>query len=107
MDTYGSTNNGYRTFLSDTELVNPSGLWTFTDEDEASIDDAFFMVTMDDSVPFTSHPALRHGKAYNLSFADGHIETYLLKDQESWSSTNLVSSTNQDWIKLKSATTTK
>ncbi len=49
------------------------------DEHEASIDDAWFLVTMDDSRPFASFPATRHEGSYGLNFADGHAEFYKLR----------------------------
>jgi prepilin-type N-terminal cleavage/methylation domain-containing protein/prepilin-type processing-associated H-X9-DG protein len=102
--------SGYRTFVKDTELAasQPSGLWMFIDEHELTIDDGFFLVTMDNSKPFVSRPATRHSKGFNLSFADGHGETYVLRRPDSLSPGPItVAPTNSDWIKLRSVTTTK
>jgi hypothetical protein len=75
MNTYARP-TAFRTFLRDSELaaVGPANIWLMLDEHELSINDAWFLVTMDDSRPFASFPATRHGLAYDLSFADGHIE---------------------------------
>jgi len=103
-------NSGYRTFVKDTEFAasQPSGLWLFIDEHELTIDDSFFLVTMDNSNPFVSRPATRHSKGFNLTFADGHGESYLLRAPQSLSPGPVqIGPTNSDWIKLKSVTTTK
>jgi prepilin-type N-terminal cleavage/methylation domain-containing protein/prepilin-type processing-associated H-X9-DG protein len=102
--------SGYRTFVKDAEFgaSQPSGLWLFIDEHELTIDDGFFLVTMDNSKPFVSRPAARHSKGFNLTFADGHEETYVLRQPDSLSpGPIIVAPSNSDWIKLKSVTTTK
>jgi hypothetical protein len=78
------------------------------DEHELSINDAWFLVTMDDSRPFASFPATRHGLAYDLSFADGHIELYRLRDPTTLrlaAGQVQVSPENLDWVRLKKVTT--
>ena len=103
-------NSGFRTVVKDTELAatQPSGLWMFIDEHEVTIDDAFFLVTMDNTKPFVSRPATRHSKGFNLSCADGHGETYVLRAAQSLSpGPIIIGPTNSDWIKLKRVTTTK
>ncbi|HPU55272.1 MAG TPA: prepilin-type N-terminal cleavage/methylation domain-containing protein, partial [Verrucomicrobiota bacterium] len=46
--------SAYRTFVKNTELasVGPRELWIIADEHESTIDDGFFLVTMNDSRPF-------------------------------------------------------
>ncbi|MCX6927014.1 MAG: prepilin-type N-terminal cleavage/methylation domain-containing protein, partial [Verrucomicrobia bacterium] len=75
MDTHPRA-SGFRTFVRESELsaAGPAALWVITDEHEASIDDAWFLVTMDDSCPFASFPTTRHERSYGLNFADGHAE---------------------------------
>ena len=75
---------GFRTFVRDSELsaAGPAKLWVIVDEHEASIDDAWFLVTMDDSHPFASFPATRHERSYGLNFADGHAEFYKLRTRD-------------------------
>ena len=77
---------GFRTFVRETELAaaRPSGLWVLLDEHELSIDDGWFLVTMDDSRPFASYPATRHQRAYGLNFADGHVESKKLREHFQW-----------------------
>ena len=76
-----------------------------TDEHESTIDDAWFLVTMDDSQPFASIPATRHEGSYGLNFADGHAEFYKLQEPESRSADGQVSANNPDWQRLKQVTT--
>jgi prepilin-type N-terminal cleavage/methylation domain-containing protein len=108
MDTHSRT-NGFRTFVRDTELsaAGPAGLWVMADEHEASIDDAWFQVTMDDSRPFASFPATRHERGYGLNFADGHAEFYKLRDPETCFPSKETSPSNFDWQRLKQVTTTR
>jgi prepilin-type N-terminal cleavage/methylation domain-containing protein/prepilin-type processing-associated H-X9-DG protein len=100
---------GYRTFVRESELAaaGPSRLWLLADEHESSIDDAWFLVTMDDLQPFASFPATRHSRGYSLAFADGHIETYRMRDPATSSSGGQVSPLNPDWQRLKRVTTTR
>ncbi len=105
MESYLRT-NGFRTFVRDGELaaVGPAEIWVITDEHEASIDDAWFLVTMDDSQPFASLPATRHERSYGLNFADGHAEFFKLRAQEPPGS---IRADNADWQRLKQATTVR
>ncbi len=98
--------DGYRTFVRDTELTaaGPSILWMFIDEHEKSIDDAWFLVTMNDAQPFASYPASRHNQSFGLSFGDGHIETHKLRDP-SGDASSQASRTSPDWLNLKQITT--
>ena len=106
METYPRT-NGFRTFVRDSELAaaGPSALWLITDEHESSIDDAWFLVTMDDSQPFASFPATRHEGSYGLNFADGHAEFFKLREPEARLAAGQISADNPDWQRLKSVTT--
>ena len=100
---------GYRTFTveSETAITGASDVWTIADEDEASISDPWWLVTMNNSRPFASFPATRHARGYNLSFADGHAELWNLLDTNTVSPLLKVNAANSDWIKLKQHTTTK
>lgn len=100
---------GFRTFVRDAELatVGAATLWLMADEHEATIDDGLFLVTMDDSRPFASFPALRHQHGFALNFVDGHAALWKLRDP----ATKLdgqsapISSRNADWLRLKQDTT--
>jgi prepilin-type N-terminal cleavage/methylation domain-containing protein len=102
----------FRTFVRDNELAaaGAANIWLILDEHEASIDDAWFLVTMDDSRPFASFPANRHGRGYALNFADGHIDTYQLTDPQSQrlgTDAARISPDNSDWARMKQVTTTR
>jgi prepilin-type N-terminal cleavage/methylation domain-containing protein len=80
MNTYARP-TAFRTFLRDSELaaVGPANIWL-----------------------------TRHGLAYDLSFADGHIELYRLRDPTTLrlaAGQVQVSPENLDWVRLKKVTT--
>jgi prepilin-type N-terminal cleavage/methylation domain-containing protein len=107
-----STQTRFRTFVRDSELAaaGAASIWLIADEHESSIDDAWFLVTMDDSRPFASFPANRHGRGYGLNFADGHIELYRLIDPASQRLGTVqarISPDNLDWVRIKQVTTTR
>jgi prepilin-type N-terminal cleavage/methylation domain-containing protein len=104
-----SRTNGFRTFVRETELAaaGPSRLWLLADEHEATIDDGFFLVTMDDARPFASLPGNHHNFGYVLNFADGHVENYKLRDPASVKPGAQVSASNSDWQRLKQVTTVR
>jgi prepilin-type N-terminal cleavage/methylation domain-containing protein len=106
METPGN-GQGFRTFVRDSELsaAGPARLWLIIDEHEATIDDGWFLVTMDDRQPFGSFPATRHERAYALNFADGHAEVYKLRDPNTQSAVGQISAYNSDWQRLKQVTT--
>jgi prepilin-type N-terminal cleavage/methylation domain-containing protein len=100
---------GYRTFVRESELAaaDPAAIWVIADEHEASIDDAWFLVTMDNSKPFASFPATRHEGSYGLNFADGHAEFYKLHDAKSPAAGEQTGANDPDWQRLKQVTTTR
>jgi len=98
----------YQTYVKEGDMSpkGPSSIWVTMDENEATIDDSWFLVTMDDSQVFASFPGTRHQRGYNLNFADGHVEHYPLRDPATQVSKQLpISSNNTDWIRLKLVTT--
>ena len=100
----------FRTFLRESELAaaGAASIWLIQDEHEASIDDAWFLVTMDDTRPFANFPATRHARAYDSNFADGHVELTSLRDPESQQfgqKHEPFSTRNVDWLRLKQMTT--
>jgi prepilin-type N-terminal cleavage/methylation domain-containing protein len=111
---YGFSQTAYRTFVKEAEIatLGPHELWLIADEHENSIDDDWFLVTMDDSKPFASFPATRHARGYALNFADGHAEVYKLRDPATPMSPSFagqigVGPRNSDWVRLKQVTTTQ
>ena len=109
LESVGSVARSFRTFVKDLEFAaaGAATLWLFADEHEATIDDGYFLVTMDDSQPFASHPALRHQRGFALNFVDGHAEVWKLRDPSSTlgDAVGQVSAKNSDWLRLKQATT--
>ncbi len=110
--------NPFRIFLKENDLAAgmPSSIWVLIDENVATLDDGWFLVTMNDSRPFAELPASRHQNAYNLTFADGHAESYhlrsavtQLRESQALAFTAApqlpISITNTDWMKLKRVTT--
>lgn len=107
----------YRVFQKESDLAagKPSGTWVIIDEHTLTLDDGWFLVTMNDSQSITSLPATRHQNAYCLNFADGHAEVYNLHttaaqiaeiQAQAFAQADLeISPTNLDWIKLQSVTT--
>lgn len=109
METYPQP-TGYRTFVKDCEVAaaGAASLWVIADEHELSIDDGWFLVTMDDSQPFASFPAPRHQRGFGVNYLDGHAEAQKLRDPESvWNKGQgkRISSLNSDWIRFKLMTT--
>jgi general secretion pathway protein G len=108
----------FRVFLKDSDLAAgmPASIWVHMDEHTASLSDGWFEVTMNDSTPFIKLPATRHQNAYNLNFADGHVEVYHLRttvtqipELQTAAFTPYIPVqipiTNTDWTKLKQVTT--
>jgi len=123
MDTHPA-GTGYRTFVKDSELASggAAAAWLLADEYETTIDDGFFLVTMDDSRPFASGPATHHNNSFALGYFDGRVEAPKLVDPQTRScfpqnptpgffdqSTpgriNKITPANIDWQKLKRVTT--
>jgi prepilin-type N-terminal cleavage/methylation domain-containing protein len=108
METYPKP-TGYRTFVKETECAagGAAKLWYLADEHSRTLDDGWFLVTMDDSKPFASFPGLNHQQSFGLNYADGHAEMWKLRDPDTSHSVanyGQVNSRNLDWIKLKEAT---
>ncbi|HEV2329368.1 MAG TPA: hypothetical protein VGY56_11335 [Verrucomicrobiae bacterium] len=98
---------GYRTFLNEnqTVFIGTSALWVIADEDQNSIDDPWWLMTMNDERPFADFPANRHTHGYNLGFADGHVEHWTLRDPNTISPSLQIKPQNTDWTRLKKVST--
>jgi prepilin-type N-terminal cleavage/methylation domain-containing protein len=69
-------------FSKESEIPSPSKLWVLIEESERSINDGFF-VTDPDARVWIDFPPIsnrRHGMAFDFTFADGHTETWNLRD---------------------------
>jgi prepilin-type N-terminal cleavage/methylation domain-containing protein len=111
MESVGAAARSFRTFVRDAEFAagGAATLWFMADEHEATIDDGFFLVTMDDSQPFASFPALRHQHGFALNFVDGHAALWKLRDPTTKLNglvVGQISGKNSDWLRLKQETTT-
>lgn len=100
--------HNYRVFRTERDIVapDPSKAWVFIDEHERSINDGWFAVDMVGNRGFLDAPATRHGNAYALSFADGHVEVWKLLDPRTrdWSSLPISNNPlNPDWQRLQAA----
>jgi prepilin-type processing-associated H-X9-DG protein len=98
----------YRLFVRENDIINPgpSQAFVFIDENERSINDGWFALDMKGTRGFLDTPAVRHDKAFTLSFADGHVETWAAKDPRTiqWQSLPLGNNpVNLDWERLHNA----
>ena len=72
-------------YTKESQIKRPSWIWLTIDEDGHAIDDAMFLVNMDQvggigsSDQTLEAPARRHGNAFSWNFADGHAEIYKLQ----------------------------
>lgn len=104
------TANGYQQFFGkDSELRNPQELCVFVDEDQRSINDAFF-VTDPRAMLWIDFPAIssyRHNYSYGLSFADGHADSWRHKDRNTFlvSTSHTEQANNADLKRLATAVT--
>jgi prepilin-type N-terminal cleavage/methylation domain-containing protein len=95
-------------FRKDTDIRKPSQTWVVLDEDQASINDAQFMVDMGGAYRFIDLPSRNHNFGYGINFADGHAEIYKLRDPASrtWvRNTGAPTGGLNDWMNLTNVTT--
>jgi prepilin-type processing-associated H-X9-DG protein len=89
-----------------TQIANPgpSGIYTFIDEDERTIDDGTFRHVQSDSSNWIDLPAVRHGFAANLAFADGHTAPHKWKwtKKKPGPPVNVEDKQDQEWLWLHS-----
>lgn len=97
----------YRTFVRDAEIAAIGGmsrLWVLADEDPSTLNDGWFLVTMDNRQPFASFPGTRHQHGCGLNFADGHTEIFKLRNTNSVPG-QVINAVNPDWLLFKQMTT--
>jgi hypothetical protein len=59
-----------------------------------------------DAQPFANLPTFRHTRGYELSFIDGHAESWRLNDGTTQTNNIFfIPAANTDWIRLKQVTT--
>jgi prepilin-type processing-associated H-X9-DG protein len=111
-------------FQKESQLFKPASVFVFIDQDPFSIDDDEFTVNpFGDSATADltgmEAPSRVHGNCFNWSFADGHTETYKLRDTRmsvDWSGATAGSFTvqkfdsafpgglNPDWLEVSNHT---
>ena len=82
------------------QIVSPSEVYTFIDEDDRTIDDGTFMHIKSHSLDWVDLPAVRHGQASNLAFADGHAESHKWRraNKEVGHPANADDKQDQEWL---------
>lgn len=68
------------TFRKLGQIQNSSQMFVFIDEREESVDDGYFLATLEDNKTWGNLPAIYHNGAGGMSFADGHAEIRKWKD---------------------------
>ena len=91
-------------YVKENEIKKPTQTWLVLDEDQASINDAMFVLDVG-SARFPDLPARTHANGYGINFVDGHAEIYTLKDPLSIKWTPGQSGGSNDWSRLRSVTT--
>ena len=94
----------YVLFRKENQVTRPSQTWCLIDEDGSTINDSLFVLDIGPENTIPDLPATRHGSVYELSFADGHVESLKwLDDSSAWQAVQ--PDTDLDWEKLKTLTT--
>ena len=94
----------YTLFRTESQIAQPSQTWCLIDEDASSINDSLFIVDIGTVNAIIDMPSSRHGKSYELGFADGHMENIKLSvSLDNW--TDSSSGPDPDWVRLKGWTT--
>ena len=77
-----TANSPWRTYgkLADAQRGMPAELWVFIDENERTITDAAFALSMTQPTKIVDWPGTRHNFGASISFADGHAETHHWSD---------------------------
>jgi prepilin-type N-terminal cleavage/methylation domain-containing protein/prepilin-type processing-associated H-X9-DG protein len=73
-------NNTWWTFRKVSDIQHASKMFVFIDEREETVDDGYFLVTLEDNKTWGNLPAIYHNGAGGLSFADGHAEIKRWRD---------------------------
>jgi hypothetical protein len=94
----------YTLFRKESQIAQPSQMWTLIDEDASTINDSLFIVDMGPVNEIVDMPSNRHGKSYEIGFADGHMENVRLQAPLSdWENDD--DGPDPDWVNLKAWTT--
>ncbi len=96
----------YKLFIKDSQLLQPSKTWVVLDEDKDSINDAMFLVDIEQGTGMPDMASRIHDYGYGINFADGHAQIYKFKDRE-WAKAwpNRLSEKGADWRQITEVTT--
>ena len=85
----GGPTTGYYVYtkLSNMYQPGPSKIFVFIEESPYSIDDGFFAVNPSETTTWVNSPAVLHGNASVLAFADGHT------DAHRWTDSSMITAT--------------
>jgi prepilin-type N-terminal cleavage/methylation domain-containing protein/prepilin-type processing-associated H-X9-DG protein len=80
-----TSHQAFKLYRKASSIANPSLTWVILDERPASINDAFFVVDMQNygnprAMQVIDHPGIQHNNACGFSFADGHAEIKKWRD---------------------------
>jgi prepilin-type N-terminal cleavage/methylation domain-containing protein/prepilin-type processing-associated H-X9-DG protein len=93
----------YAFFRRQNQIRNPAQTWYLTDEDDSTINDSMFFVDVGEANTIMDVPSHRHGRVYQISYVDGHVESpRWLAPRAEWQASG---SPNPDWLHLKEQTT--
>ena len=97
-------------YTKDADIPEPSRLWVMLDEDERSINDAFFVTdpTAQVWIDFPAMSAHRHDWSYAINFGDGHSSIWRISDsrRSQVQSSGSEQAGNADLARLANATVT-
>jgi prepilin-type N-terminal cleavage/methylation domain-containing protein/prepilin-type processing-associated H-X9-DG protein len=96
--------NGYLPgiVVKESELrANPSGVFVFLDENEATIEDGVFLLYREPADFWQNGPAHRHNRGANLSFADGHSERWKWNYPKGIQGNGQAAANDQDLLDLR------
>jgi prepilin-type N-terminal cleavage/methylation domain-containing protein len=92
-------------YFKETEIKLPAQTWLVLDEDQMSINDGMFLLTVGE-VRFPDLPSRNHcNSGYGINFNDGHAEIYKLRDPASLSWTPGQTGGPNDYKVLRNVTT--
>jgi prepilin-type N-terminal cleavage/methylation domain-containing protein len=77
----GDSAGEYTVFHKEAQLLKPAQLWLNLEEDPGIVDDGMFVVDVGGSLGLLEVPTRNHKIGFCWNFADGHAESYKLRDK--------------------------
>jgi prepilin-type N-terminal cleavage/methylation domain-containing protein/prepilin-type processing-associated H-X9-DG protein len=108
INTEGKLNAAYTIFRKQSNIKNPVETWVTIDENEAKINDGWFLIQPDKPGSWADQdiPAGYHNNSGGLSYADGHAQTKKWKDSKILKNTALNAPDSFDLMWMAEHTTT-